>query len=237
MPRKARVVVAGEPHHVTQRGNNGEKVFFGDEDRAAYRDRLFGYAEEYGLRVWAYCLMTNHIHVVAAPVREESLSKVFGRLSADYARAVNFRRERCGHLWGERFYSCPMDRGHALAAMAYVERNPLVAGMVQEAEEWRWSSAEAHLRGEDPAGRLDLERWREEYTPERWKEVLAVGIMGEEQQRRFQEATRSGLPFGPEEYVAKLERALGIRLRPRGRGRPRKAGEEAARAVGSAADG
>ncbi len=112
------MVGVGQPHHVTQRGNNRQSVFFTDEDRQVYLDRLFAYAKAYRLRVWAYCLMTNHIHVVGVPEREASLARVFGRLHADYARAVNLRRGGCGHLWQERFYSCAMEQHHALVAMA-----------------------------------------------------------------------------------------------------------------------
>jgi putative transposase len=222
MPRKARIVVVGQPHHITQRGNNCQPVFFRDSDRQAYLDRLFAYAENYCLRVWAYCLMTNHVHVVCVPEKNHSLAKVFGRLHADYARAVNFRREASGHLWQERFYSCAMERRHAMVAMAYVEQNPQRAAIVRAAEEYRWSSARVHLRGEDPSGQLDLGVWRAEYTPARWRDVLASSVMEDEEQQRFREATLHGRPFGSEGYVERLESELGVTLRPRPRGRPRK---------------
>ncbi len=225
------MVVVGEPHHITQRGNNRQPVFFWDEDRRAYLDRLFAYAAEYHLRIWAYCLMRNHVHVVAVPERPQSLAKVFGRLHADYARAINFRRQGCGHLWQERFYSCPMELRHALVAIAYVEQNPLRAGMVRTAGEYRWSTAAIHLRGEDPSGRLDLETWRAEYTAARWRQVLASSVMEEEQRQRFWEATRGGWPLGPQEYVERLEQELGVALRPRSRGRPPKPVEQVARAA------
>ncbi len=221
--RKARVVLPGQPHHITQRGNNRQAVFYCDEDRQAYLDRLFVYADRYHLRVWSYCLMRNHVHVVGVPEERQSMAKVFGRLHADYARAVNFRRDGCGHLWQERFYSCAMEFHHALVAMAYVEQNPQRAGVVRSADEYRWSSAEAHLRGEDPSGRLDLGMWRSEYTPARWREVLASSVMEEEQRQRFREATARGRPFGSESYVERLELELGLALRPRPAGRPKKA--------------
>ena len=233
MPRKPRVVVVGEPHHITQRGNNRQRVFFYDQDRQAYLDRLFEYAEEYHLRVWAYCLMPNHVHVVAVPEREQSLAKVFGRLHADYARAINFRRQGCGHLWQERFYSCAMEPRHAFMAIAYVEQNPLRSGMVRTAVAYPWSTAIVHARGEDPSGKLDLGAWKAVYTAERWREVLASSVMEEEQQQRFREATRSGRPFGSQEYVRILEQKLGVVLRPRPRGRPQKKRGEAVHAAGS----
>ncbi len=222
MPRKARVVIPGDPHHITQRGNNQQPVFFSDQDRRAYIERLFTYAKRYRLKVWAYCLMNNHIHVVAVPELEQSLAKVFGRLHSDHARAVNFRRGACGHLWQERFYSCAMSWHHAMIAMAYVEQNPLRAGMVREAGEYRWSSASVHLLGEDRPGRLELGPWQTEYTSERWRVVLASSVMEEAQQQRFREATAQGLPFGSQDYIERRERELGVVLRVRPRGRPKK---------------
>ena len=227
MPGSARVVLAGEPHHVTQRGNNREPVFFREEDRQAYLDRLFAYAEGYRMQVLAYCLMTNRIHVVAVPEHESSLAKVFGRLQADYSRVVNFQQRRCGHVWQERFYSCAMDEWHTLQAIAYVEQNPLRAGLVVEAGVYEWSSARVHLCGQDPQGRLDLRLWRKWYTPERWGEVLATSVREKDWAERFREATRRGLPLGSERFVAAVEqdRKRIMRLRPRGR--PRKAATQA----------
>lgn len=231
MPRKARVVVIGHPHHVTQRGNNQQQVFFSRQDREAYLDRLFDYAARYHLRVWAYCLMTNHIHVVVVPEYGQSLAKVFGLLHADHARSVNFLRSASGHLWQERFYSCAMDLRHALLAMAYIEQNPLRAGIVPDAGEYSWSSAAAHLRGEDPSGRLDLDPWLAEYTPARWREVLASSVMAEEQRQRFREATSNGFPLGSEEYLLKLERELGRPLKPRSRGELKRMSDTASSAA------
>ncbi len=132
MPRNPRVVAVGVPHHVTQRGSDHRDVFWHDRDRRAYLEALFEYAARYGLEVWGYCLMRNHVHFIAVPLRELSLARVFGRTHSDYARYANVLRRGCGHLWQARFYSCPLDETAAWRALTYVERNPVRAGLVQQ---------------------------------------------------------------------------------------------------------
>ncbi|MBE0656086.1 MAG: transposase [Bryobacteraceae bacterium] len=220
MPRRARLVLPGVAHHVTQRGNNRQQVFFSDEDRAAYLDRLFSYCALYSTKVLAYCLMPNHVHIAAVPSREGGLARVFGRLQADYARYANLKLRAIGHLWQERYFSTPMDDGHTIRAMAYVERNPLRANMVQAAEEFVWSSASVHVRGRDESGRIEMQPWAGWYSPERWKEVLAVGLEEEGWRDRLREATRRGLPFGASQWVGEVERQCGRDLSFRPPGRP-----------------
>ena len=131
MPREARVVVPGFPHHITQRGNDRQDVFFTDDDHGFYLDTLKECSEEHGLRVIGYCLMTNHIHLIAVPVAETSLAKAVGGTHLRYARHVNRLHGRSGHLWQNRFFSCPLEERHYLAALRYVDRNPVRARMVR----------------------------------------------------------------------------------------------------------
>jgi putative transposase len=105
MPRFARVVVPGCPHHITHRGNRRDEVFFGDEDRAEYLDILLDYTRQYGVDIWGYCLMSNHVHLIGVPEREESLALAIGRAHMKYARHANRRQRWWGHLWANRFYS------------------------------------------------------------------------------------------------------------------------------------
>ena len=231
MPRQARLVVPGVAHHVTQRGNNLQQVFFTDEDREVYLDRLFRYCDEYEARVLAYCLMPNHVHVVAIPVEPTSLCRVFGRLHSDYALYANLKRRASGHLWQERYYSSAMDEGHTICAIAYVERNPLRAQMMARADDYAWSSARAHLRGEDEGGRLQLYPWARWYTSDRWREVLDLGVEEEAWLARFREAARRGLPMGEPEWIDDLEKECGRDLSFRTPGRPRRTGEKTERLV------
>jgi len=136
--------VPGYPHHVTQRGNRRADVFETEDDRHAYLRFLKKYGQRHGLDIWAYCLMTNHIHLVAVPEREESLARALRDAHTVYAMRVNTRTQQSGHVWQGRFYSCVLDEWHLWAAVRYVERNPVRAGMVDRAEDHPWSSARAH---------------------------------------------------------------------------------------------
>jgi len=125
MPRQRRAVIPNCPHHITQRGNNRRDVFFSDRDRELYLTLLKEYSQQYKLDILGYCLMTNHVHVVPTPTTEQSLAKVFGRTHNDYARSLNIRRRESGHLWQNRFHSCPVQSCYLGAAPAYVESSEI----------------------------------------------------------------------------------------------------------------
>ena len=202
--------------------NGGRDVFFADRDREVYLDAFFDYASRYGLRVWGYCLMSNHVHFVVIPETERSLARVFGRTHADYARYANLVRRGCGHFWQARFYSCALDEWHSWKALTYVERNPVRAGLVKSPEEYVWSSASAHCREDTLDGRLDLGEWQQRFGGSRWGEVLRIGVTEEAMEERIREATRRGSPLGSEVFVERVGRALGRDLRTRPPGRPPK---------------
>ena len=144
MTRVARIVVPDCPHHITQRGNNRQDVFFVPDDYEAYLEILKKQSERYGVDVHAYCLMTNHVHLVATPHAADSLAKAVGRTHWLYSQAINRLHGRSGHLWQGRFYSCALDPDHYGAAMRYVERNPVRARLHRKAWLYPWSSAAAH---------------------------------------------------------------------------------------------
>ena len=127
MLRVARIVVPGCPHHVTQRGNNRQDVFFVEDDWRTYLRILREQSKRFGLSVDGYCLMTNHVHLVAVPTSENSLAKAVGRTHWLYTQYVNRLHRRSGHLWQNRFFSCALDESHCWQALAYVERNPVRA--------------------------------------------------------------------------------------------------------------
>ncbi|MES2494385.1 MAG: transposase [Pseudomonadota bacterium] len=152
MARLSRIVIPGVAHHVTQRGNRRLPVFFGDDDRRCYLDLLAAAAQASGTRCLAWCLMDNHVHLILVPAYADGLRATLGEAHRRYTRRVNFREGWRGHLFQARFASYPMDDDHLIAAVRYVENNPVVAGMVAEAQEWPWSSARSHLAGRRAAG-------------------------------------------------------------------------------------
>jgi putative transposase len=222
MARIARFVAEGLPHHVTQRGNARKIVFEDPEDRRVYLNLLRGYSEEHCLSIWAWCLMTNHIHLLAVPRKTTALARALGRTHSDYARYRNVKSGNCGHLWQGRYYSCPVDASGVWPVMAYIECNPVRAGLAESAEVYRWSSASAHTTDHDESGFLEMAHWRANYTAARWRETLRVGVGDEALQERLRSATLTGRPFGSNEFAAGLELAAHRRLRPSQAGRPKR---------------
>ncbi len=224
MPRQARVVAAGVPHHITQRGNNRQVVFLLDEDRRFYLNHLRAQARHHGVRLLGYCLMSNHVHLVAIPERSDSLALALGQLHCCYARRFNRRYRRSGHLWQNRFYSCPLARSHLWRALLYVDLNPVRAGLTGDPKAYVWSSAVAHSRGEDRSGLLDAWEWGELDPRGEWEEFLAARTLELADAVALREATYRGLPFGEAEFAKRLESQLGRNLQPKPRGRPPQSG-------------
>ena len=149
MTRIARIVLPGVPHHITQRGNRRERVFFHDDDYALYRDWLAESCRKFGVEVWAYCQMPNHVHLILAPADAAGLGLALARAHRLYAGFVNARARQTGHVFQGRFGSVPMNEEHLIAAVRYVALNPVRARLVARAQDWPHSSVGAHLRGQD----------------------------------------------------------------------------------------
>ncbi len=147
MPRAARVIVPGMPHHVTQRGNQRQLVFFEPADYRAWLQIAAAVFPREGVEVWAYCLMPNHTHLIATPSDERGLARAMSVLNATYARRLHSKRKLSGHLWQGRYASFPMDDTYLYRCVRYVGLNPVRAGLVGKASEWPWSSVRAHLGG------------------------------------------------------------------------------------------
>jgi putative transposase len=222
-------------HHVTQRGNYRQTVFFEDADRSCYLRLLRRYCTEYKLKLGGYCLMGNHVHLLAIPEREDSLARALGRAHNDYSRWVNLKRGQTGHVWQNRYYSCPLEEQHAWEALRYVELNPVRAGMVQSAAGWRWSSAPAHAAGTDVSELIDWTDWRRRWTACEWSDALQSGVADTDWLARLRQATRTGRPLGSESFVEQVECSVRRALRPGRRGRrPRIDAAQASRELGIA---
>ena len=215
-----RLVVPGFAHHITQRGGRKQKTFFEESDYAGYIRRLMERLSEVEISIWAYCLMPNHVHFVAVPRTEDALRRLFGYVHAQYARATNKAHDWQGHLWQERFFSTVMDERHTVAAMRYVELNPVRAGLCKTADEWLWSSARAHLGlAHDPL--LDLEATAR--VIDDWSEYLDLAADAHVQDK-IRSATRTGRPAGGRVFIEMLEEITGRNIRAQKGGRPPKQG-------------
>lgn len=216
MVRLPRLALAECPYHVTHRGNRGSAVFFTESDRDRYRAWLEEYAARYGLEVWAYCLMTNHVHLLVQGKSADSMPRALGAAHGRYSRALNHVRGWKGHVWENRYFSTALDERHLWAAVRYIEMNPVRAGLVARANDYAWSSARAHAGESDdpllspgrpfPGGERDWIAWLEQSGYESSFEAI----------RRN---SRTGRPTGSDEFLDSLEQETGRTLRPQRPGR------------------
>ena len=209
MARFARIIAPGFPHHVTQRGNRRQPVFFCADDYRAYLQLLREQSHAWGFALWAYCLMTNHIHLLVVPTMEGNLMRGIGETHRLYTRRINFREGWRGYLWQGRFASVVLDEPHLYAAVRYIERNPVEAGLVKRAEEYPWSSARAHVNHHPdpvlaPSFLTD--------TIQDWRAFLA-DTNEPETVHRLEQHSRTGRPLGTPNFLTQLEERLGRPLR------------------------
>jgi putative transposase len=233
MARLARIVIPGVAHHVTQRGNRRQPVFFSDADRALYLRLLAEGCAGAGVRCLAWCLMDNHVHLILVPERADGLRAALGEAHRRYTRHVNFREGWRGYLFQGRFASYPMDDAHLMAAVRYVELNPVAAGLVKQAEAWRWSSAASHVAGRrgarDPltdvaalAGHVP--NWRAMLR--HGLEAGEAGAEGEALAARIEARLRTGRPLAGAGWIEAREAELDRRLSPGKRGPKAKDGSQ-----------
>lgn len=224
MARLARMIFPDVPHHVTQRGNRQEPIFFESGDQQIYLDLLATQLKRYGVACWGYCLMPNHVHLILTPSDATGLTRAVGETHRRYAAFVGARGQWTGHLFQGRFGSVAMDEEHLMAALRHVALSPVKAGLVTRAEAWPWSSAAAHLAGRDtpyvqvaPAlsrgvdfGGLEV---ADEIDPQ-WVSVLRAELIGR--------------PVGAKAWIEGLEVRYGRQLLPQKRG-PKPKGLKVAR--------
>ena len=209
MARLARVILPGYPHHIIQRGNCRQDVFFCDDDYVFYLDLLKHWCDSEGVEVWAYCLMTNHVHLIVKPSQGSNLSKAIAETHRRYTRMINFRENWRGYLWQGRFSSYPMDEQYVLKAAAYVELNPVKAKMVTSAWDYRWSSVHSHLNGQDPEGIIEPQKLLDLCGD--WHEYLLQSQPTLD--ATFEQHLNTGRPMGNDQFIEKIEILLGRDLK------------------------
>lgn len=192
------------PHHVTQRRNQRQRVFFGSADYRAWLQIAAATFPVEGVEVWAYCLMPNHTHLIATPSNDKGLARAMAVFNATYARRIHGRRGLSGHLWQGRYASFPMDETYLYRCVRYVGLNPVRAGLVENACEWPWSSVRAHLNGNaDP---LLTPGPIAELLGDDAARVFGVSRKDEAMWAELRRASQSGQPLGSADWIRGLQR-------------------------------
>jgi putative transposase len=217
MPRIARIIATGIPHHVTQRGNRRMETFFRDDDYQAYLALMAEWCRKYNVTIWAYCLMPNHVHLIAVPETEEGLRLAIGEAHRRYSAMINRRNKWTGHLWQGRFSSFPMDETYLLAAVKYIEMNPVRANLAADPYTWKWSSAKAHADAKDDI--LVKVSPLLEMVGE-WRHFLSDA--GEEDADKIRHHERTGRALGGESFLDSLELSLMRTVKRQKAGRKKK---------------
>lgn len=216
MPRRPRFIRVGLPHHIVHRGNNKQKIFFDESDHVFFTSLIRNISRKCRCVIHAYCLMPNHVHILAVPPQKDSLSKMMQRISMLYAQHVNGKYERTGRLWESRFYSSIVQSERYLVTVCrYIERNPVRAKMVKQVKSYPWSSAFSHFKKSSD----DFIRpiWNNKQQKKSYIDYLNERDK-EEDVDFLRKATFSGRPFGNNLFITALSKELGydLRIRPRG---------------------
>jgi len=226
MPRQARVIVPGFPHHIVQRGHNRQPVFVERRDFEYYLANLQEWKQVYELEVFSYCLMTNHVHlVVQANDNLTSIPQLMKRLAGRQTRFINALEKRSGSLWEGRHKISPIDTdAYLLACCRYVELNPVKAGMVDKPELYEWSSNSARVG-------VSHSQWLDE--PDTFRALAGNHEMRVEAYRQFvgqendspsdeliRAAINSNKLTGGNKFVDEIENRIGVRVETRKPGRP-----------------
>jgi putative transposase len=211
------------PHHVTQRGNRRQQTFFNEGDYAAYLELMAQWCGERGVEIGRYCLMPNHVHLIAVSSSEDGLRWAIGAAQERYTRRINFREKGRGYLWQGRFASFVMDEPTLLAAARYVELNPVRAELVASPSDRPWSSARAHRSGRDDC----LAKVAPFLAMIGDGNAFFNSAIPEEELKDLRRHSRTGWPLGKETFLERLEAMVGRILKPRKRGpKPKQRGNE-----------
>lgn len=230
MTRLPRYVIPGQPQHIIQRGNNRQVIFAADADYQFFRDALVDASEKHALQIHAYVWMTNHIHLLATPENENSISKVFQSAGRKYVQYFNYTYKRSGTLWEGRYRATVVDsERYLLTVMRYIELNPVRAGMVAHPRDYPWSSYRRNATG-DGGKNLDWLQPHCEYLAlgmhdadreSAYRQLFRAAISGQEL-KDIRESTHKGWALGGERFKEEIERLGDRRAGSKGVGRPRK---------------
>ncbi len=198
-----RITVAGLPHHVIQRGLQGRQTFLDKDDYVSYLEIMAECIRRHGVEIWAYCLMPDHVHLIAIPGKKNSLSSCLRAAHGRYTRYINRKTGSSGQFWQGRYSSHLLDEKHLIACARYIEINPVKREYVDQPEDWPWSSSKAHImKSDDPLMQAKplLGRVKRE-----WRDFLAESRPVEEA-NLFYLHEKNGRPLGSDAFLAMVEK-------------------------------
>lgn len=230
MARLPRYFIKGQPQHIIQRGNNRESIFAHNNDYQFYLECLQDAAKRNELFIHAYVLMTNHVHILASPETENSISKTLQSVGRRYVQYFNYIYKRTGTLWEGRYKATVIDSDHyLLTCMRYIELNPVRAGMTEHPRDYPWSSYGVNAAGTNNKLILPHGLYRQMGITETDRQAayrqLFRAAIGKSDLDALREATNKGWVLGNDRFREKIERLSGRRSAPKPRGRPRKAND------------
>jgi len=227
MARLTRYNLPGQPQHVILRGNNRSIIFAADEDYLFFIECLQKATEQHGCAIHAYVLMTNHVHLLMTPEREDSIGKTLQSVGRRYVQYFNYTQKRTGTLWEGRYKATLIDSEcYLLTCYRYIELNPVRANMVEHPSDYPWSSYLCHAKGKIDKLIIDHPLY------------IALGAENGERQAAYQmlfnvqvneatlvairDATNKGWALGNDRFMKEISDAVSRRVAPLPKGRPRK---------------
>lgn len=227
MARLPRLFIKDCPQHIIQRGNNRQAIFFADEDYTVYLDKLKDFSEKYQVKVHAYVLMTNHVHLLVSTEHEGAISKMMQSIGRYYVLYINKTYQRTGTLWEGRYKSTLVDSdNYLLTLMRYIEMNPVRAGMVDHPVDYPWSSYQANAEGKSIMLLTPHEQYvqlGDTFTERRSRYVgLFDAYLSDNTLELIRTSTNKAWALGSERFKRQVETQINRRVEPVSRGGDRK---------------
>jgi len=215
MARQARIVLTNNFHHIYQRADNGAPLFFEKEDYATYLNIIQEQADNYGLKIYSYCLLPTQIHLLIKPQEKENLARGIGETNRQYTRHINEKYKLEGNLFQNRFFSYVVDEQHALRAARFIEILPLTARITDKAQNFLWSSARYRIKLMKHDFLQDFQNF---HMAQNWEDYLSRPIEISEMET-IQRHLQTGRPRGSNMFLDNIEQEIGRTVRPKKRGR------------------
>ncbi|MEM8833293.1 MAG: transposase [Pseudomonadota bacterium] len=215
MARQARIIVQNHPHHISQRGNRGESIFFEKDDFSTYMEILQKSLKDFDLDLLSFCLLPNQIHLLITPKEKDDLSRCIGETNRQYTRYINQKKDWTGHLFQNRFFSYAMDDQFVLRAARFIETLPVTAQITEKPQNYLWSSAKFRIKTIENS---PIKPFNMFHLDQNWESFLNR-LMDPEELKKIQTHLQTGRPRGNSLFLDMVEKEIGRTVRPQKRGR------------------